>query len=219
MERFLIAFVCTLLYTTVASQNLETYQCQKAYRNFSTGGYYTNESPELYQYEELFQGACSWQCNYLINMSFYINQQQDSTLVDGSITNCLISNEREINAAIFLKEDSLDRMDENTEKVGVTGFLISNGNRESRDKYLKYSRVKSARISINGSIVGTAFLEDTPKVQYVSFGKLLLLNQKLKIQIQIVELYEGKVPEYSISELWFDGTGGHSLTPRMCSDN
>jgi hypothetical protein len=110
-------------------------------------------------------------------------------------------------------------MDDNTEKVGVTGFLISNGNRESREKYLKYSRVKSVRISVNDSIVGTAFLEDTPKAQYVSFGKLFSLDQKPKIKIQIVELYGGQVPEYSISELWFEGTGGHSRVPRMCFDN
>ena len=216
MIKIVTVLSCLLFPISVLAQQLKVFKCDKAYKEWANGTYYDDDFPEMYQYDELFEGACSWRCNYLIHLDFYIHKKQDSTLTDGSISNGFIGNAKEIEAILFLAKDSLHNDNEEEEKVEVTGFLISNGNRTSREDYLHYSRVKSIRVLVNDVVIGTAIIEDSPKAQYVSFEQAFSLDKKVNIRLQVVSLYAGEVPEYAIAELWFDGTGGHTITPKMC---
>lgn len=96
--------------------------------------------------------------------------------------------------------------------------MLVNGNKKSKQDYIQYSRIKKAFIYVDGKLIGQAFFQDTPKIQFLYLDDSFELsqNKKVKVTIEIKEVYQGLKNELVISEMELDGIGGHSLVYKMC---
>ncbi|MFN3404860.1 MAG: NADase-type glycan-binding domain-containing protein [Cytophagaceae bacterium] len=182
--------------------------------------------------DPLFDGNCSWRCNQFIKSSATvaaIDVKNDTCLSDyNSVSSCIIGSP--VNSRItyevllsnyFMISNGTNFSNQDSTEVYFTGFLLSNGNRKTKEDYYNYSRIKKAKIYINKSYIGDAVVKDTPKAQYIMFDKAyqLLEGNRIVLDIVISEVYKGKLKKWlAISEILLDGEGGHSLSWKYCYD-
>ncbi|MDB4835305.1 hypothetical protein OAH12_01840 [Cyclobacteriaceae bacterium] len=181
-------------------------------------GYSNSDSLELYNNIDFITHACNWAtCHGGVQTIVLIDNKVDSTLMDFSTHNSLITTTRTITFKVSFNNSVNDSLLKADTSTYLTGILIANGNRESPTNFLKYQRPKTIKVTINGNYWGEILLSDTPKTQYVDFNnRYLISKEQIIIKFEIVDLYRGSEPEYSISEIQFDGLGGHSITHKVC---
>ena len=169
--------------------------------------------------------ACSWHCNQFINVNF------DSTTSFNKLYDCeldsslILSNpvNKNITAKINLLKEKIGpgKIDKLSKKnTSLSGFLIFNGDISSKETFYNFSRIKSLNIYINEKLIGNIVLKDTPALQFVFFNQFfkLKLNEYLNIKLEVKEIYLGnKSSDLHISELHFEGSGGHSIVDRICN--
>jgi len=167
--------------------------------------------------------ACSFFCNTDIVTKYAINDNTKDSLKSifdfNNQTAEFFQNplDKTLNITTNLKKQYIFEND--TMYAGVCGILLHNGDISSADAYYNYQRLKKVEIEINGENLGFAYLYDTPKVQYIHFGKCeqLEVTSKLSIKLTFKTFYESKkYNALALSELQLDGYGGHSLTIRRC---
>ncbi len=221
---FVTTLLLLILSYTFAQHPLSVRTCAKIYGNDST---IAEHSRTLYVHDDdFFVSACSWTCNPYIRFHFQIPGEDTSAsrLIDYKTLSSGV-----INAPIKKKiigEVSLDRYlpgekisKKEIRDVYLRGFLIANGNRGSREEYLRYSRLKKIQLYIQDRLIGSILLQDTPEIQYVDFGEFyrLRLRKKIMVTIEIEEVYPGDQGKaLSIAEIQMDGSGGHSMTSKFC---
>lgn len=164
-----------------------------------------------------FRSGCSWQCNSTINMESNTFRSQDEGIAD--IVQNPIDKKIEYYGYLTSHNISSDTIKKDEEdKVALHGILLVNGNKKSKQDYIQYSRIKKAFIYVDGKLIGQAFFQDTPKIQFLYLDDSFELsqNKKVKVTIEIKEVYQGLKNELVISEMELDGIGGHSLVYKMC---
>ncbi len=231
--KILLSIIFLVIYNIGFCQTLITKICDKSY---SKNSIISDTSRVLFGHiDPLFDGACSWRCNSKIITPNRINDGLDmSDSFDFNVnTVCLINNpiKKKISYKVYLSRyssiiDSIESTTQNdtivqndSSEVHLRGLLIANGNRKTKQQYFAYSRIEKLVIYIDNELIGYAYIKDTPKIQYVDFGKSvkLSIDKKVDLIIEIDKIYIGdKSDSLAISELQLDGFGGHSLTEKFC---
>lgn len=169
--------------------------------------------------------ACSWNCNQFINVIFdsttSLKKLYDCKLDSSLILTKPIDKSIIANINLIKEKEGPGKIDRMSKKyTALSGFLIFNGDLSSKENFYAYSRIKSLNIYINEKLIGNIELKDTPYLQYVFFNQFfkIKLKKQLLVRLEIKEIYIGnKNEELHISELHFDGSGGHSLVDRICN--
>jgi hypothetical protein len=90
--------------------------------------------------------------------------------------------------------------------VPLYGVEIINGSWKTDDDWRRYGRVKRARLSYNGRVLGEAVFADSRRWQRLTFTDIMVRSGDV-LTMEILEIYPGTAAGVALSEIVL--SGGH----------
>lgn len=91
-------------------------------------------------------------------------------------------------------------------EVPLYGLEIINGDWKTEDDWRRSGRVKRARLSYNGRVLGEVAFADSRRWQRLTFTDIMVRSGDA-LTFEVLEIYPGTAPGFALSELVL--SGGH----------